>query len=164
MHPSPQHRTVLNWLQPTDADRYEIYSELGLPQAVLTITSPTQALIESRFGVYQIERRNPSGKHTVSDAGQSLIATIHTDWWGNRELIFHDGRELHFRTSGLFRSRWLWSSSDGEPQAVVQHRRIFFSPHWPIGEGLSALLAGLSIYLIATQSTFFSRFPAYGFK
>lgn len=88
----------------------------------------------------------------MSDADGSLIATIQTGWWGRRELTFEDGRTLRFRSSGFFRSRWIWRSADGEPRAVVQRSQIFFSPDRPIRAGLSALLAGLSIYFLATQS------------
>ncbi|MGM9507559.1 hypothetical protein ACS5NO_07525 [Larkinella sp. GY13] len=159
MHPTPQHRTILNWIQPSDAERYEIYSELGLPQAVLTIEAPHYATLDSRFGSYRIQRQIPSTIIAVTDAGGSSIVTIRPGWWGRLSLTFDDGRELRFNSSSVFRSRWLWSSADGEPQAVVQRSRIFFAPEWPIREGLSALLAGLSIYFIVTRPKF-----VFGFK
>ncbi|GAB3260822.1 hypothetical protein GCM10027347_25440 [Larkinella harenae] len=159
MPPASQRRTVLNWIRPTTAERYEIYSELGLPRAVLTIHSPVLAVLESRLGMYLIERKSGlSGAITISDPGGSPIATVRTGWWGRRFLLFHDGRELQFVSSGLFRSRWLWRGNGGEAQAVVQYGQIFFSPEWPIREGLSALLTGLSIYLITNRSSFFNRF------
>lgn len=151
MHPTPQHRTILNWIQPSDAERYEIYSELGIPQAVLTFEAPHYATLDSRFGSYRIQRQIPSTIIAVTDAGGSSIVTIRTGWWGRLSLTFDDGRELRFHSSSVFRSRWLWSNSDGEPRAVVQRSRIFFAPEWPIREGLSALLAGLSIYFIVTR-------------
>jgi hypothetical protein len=163
MHPAPQHRTILNWIQPSDAERYEIYSELGLPQAVLTIEGRNFATLDSRFGSYRIQRQIPSTIMSVTDAAGSSIATIRSGWWGRLSLIFDDGRELRFNSSGVFRSRWLWSSADGEPRAVVQRSRIFFAPEWPIREGLSALLAGLTIYFIVTRpkSVFGLRFSVY---
>jgi hypothetical protein len=164
MHPAPQHRTILNWIQPSAAERYEIYSELGLPQAVLTIDGTVHAVIESRFDTYLINRQSHFSKIAVTNAAGSSIATIRTGWWGRFYLTFDDGRELRFNASNLFRSRWLWSSPDGEPRAVVQRNRIFFSPDWPIREGLSALLAGLTIYFIVTRSktVFGLRFSVYG--
>ncbi|RAJ94089.1 hypothetical protein LX87_03973 [Larkinella arboricola] len=158
MHPASQHRTVLTWVQPTRAERYEIYSELGIPQAVLTINTPFRATIESRFGVYWLERKTQFAALTVSEADGSLIATVRTGWWGRREVTFEDGRKLRFNASGLFRSRWIWRNADGEPRAVVQRSQIFFSPDRPMREGLSALLTGLSIYFIANRSSIFHRF------
>ncbi|WP_421829884.1 hypothetical protein [Larkinella sp.] len=164
MHPAPQHRTILNWIQPSDAERYEIYSELGLPQAVLTIETHQYATLDSRFGSYCIRRQTPATTIAVTDAGGSSIATVRTGWWGRLSLTFDDGRELRFNSSSVFRSRWLWSSSDGDPRAVVQRNQIFFAPEWPIREGLSALLAGLSIYFIVTRpkSIFGIQFSVYG--
>jgi hypothetical protein len=155
---APQYRTVMNWLQPSAAERYEIYSELGLPQAVLTIDSPVQATLESRFGTYLIERKPQTSDITVSDAGGSLVVSVHTGWWGRRYLTFHDGSQLNFNASNVFRSRWIWRNKDGDLRAVVQRRSIFFSPDWPIREGLSALLTGLSIYFIVTKPSLFNRF------
>ncbi|MGA0559103.1 hypothetical protein ACO2Q8_20770 [Larkinella sp. VNQ87] len=158
MHPASQHRTVLSWIQPTLAERYEIYSELGLPQAVLTISDRVQATLESRFGTYLIDRSTQFANITVNDADGSSIATIRTGWWGRLYLTFHDGRELRFNASSVFRSRWIWSNAEGDPRAVAQRGQIFFSPDWPIREGLSALLAGLTIYFIVTKPSVFYRF------
>ncbi|GAB3907269.1 hypothetical protein GCM10028803_40710 [Larkinella knui] len=154
----------MNWIQPSPAERYEIYSELGIPQAVLTIARPEQAMIESRFGSYRIQRQTKFTNIAVTDLTGSPIATIRTSWWGHLYLTFDDGRQLRFHSSGLFRSRWLWSSPDGEPRAVVQRSRIFFSPEWPIREGLSALLTGLTIFFIVTKPTsvFSFRFTVFG--
>ena len=162
MHLAPQHRTILNWIQPSEAERYEIYSELGIPQAVLTIGGREQATLDSRFGSYRFQRQTQF--MTVTDMAGSSIATIRTGWWGRFYLVFDDGRELRFNSSSVFRSRWIWSSSEGEPRAVVQRSRIFFAPEWPIREGLSALLAGLTIYFIVTKtkSIFGLRFSVYG--
>ncbi|RRB00993.1 hypothetical protein [Larkinella rosea] len=164
MPPAPQHRTVLNWIQPSPAERFEIYSELGIPQAVLTITRPVQATLESRFGSYQIQRLPKSGSIAVTDLGGSTIATIRSSLWGRFYVTFDDGRELRFNASNVFRSRWLWSSTDGETQAVVQQNRIFFAPEWPIGDGLSALLAGLTIYFTVTKPSLFKRFMVFGLQ
>ena len=140
------------------AERYEIYSELGLPQAVLTIGGRDHALLESRFGTYRIQRQTQLTTIAVTDATGSPIATIRTGWWGRRYLRFDDGREFRFNASSMFRSRWIWSNTDGEPRAIVQRSRIFFAPDWPIRQGLSALLAGLTIYFIINKPSFFARF------
>ncbi|MRS62317.1 hypothetical protein [Larkinella terrae] len=157
MQPVPQYRTVLNWIQPSAAERFEIYSELGMPQAVLTITRPDYALIESRFGIYQIQRPTQLPAITVTDLSGSTVATIRTNWWGRYSVTFDGSDELRFRSSSVLRNRWLWRNSNGEVRAVVQRSRIFFSPEWPIREVLSALLAGLTIYLIVTKSSLFQR-------
>lgn len=152
MHPPPQRRSVLTWVQPTEAERYEVYSEQGIAQAVLTINSPVLATIESHFGMYLINRKSPSSDMTVTDAGGSTVISIRTGWWNRRDLAFYDGRHLQFRASGLFRNRWIWRSDTGEPWAMVQRSQIFFSPAFPIREGFSAMLAGLSIYFLVTSS------------
>jgi len=158
MQLTPQHRQVLHWVRPTVAQRYEIYSELELPRAVLTINSPDQALLETRFGTYTIQRPASSASVLITEMDGSLIADIQMGWWRRRRLRFNDGREFQFNSLNLLRSRWLWSTESGEPRAVVQNDRIFFSPDWPIREGLSSLLAGLTVYLIVNRPSAFPFF------
>ncbi|WP_128545767.1 hypothetical protein [Larkinella soli] len=158
MHPAPQQRTILNWIQPSTAERYEIYSELGMPRAVLTINGQVSATLETQYGTYTIQRQSLFTTLHIKDTDGELIADVRSGWWGRRYLRFHDGREMRFNASNVFRSRWLWSSADGEPRAIVKQNQIFFSPDWPVREGLSSLLAGLTIYLMVTKPSMFTFF------
>ncbi len=147
---------MLEWVRPTPAVRYEIFSpDLGLPWAVLTLDEPMRATLQTRHGTYLFRQQSRLSTVFITDADGSDIARVNTGWWGHRRLSFHDGRILRFRPSNLVRSRWLWSSGEGVPRAIVRQNRIFFSPDWPVREGFSALLAGLSIYFLLTKPSLF---------
>lgn len=160
---APQ-RNVLEWVRPSPATRYEIFRLFGpesawaLPQAVLTINGPISATLETRVGTYTFRRQSLFANLFVTDADGSLIATVQTGWWGQRNLRFTDGREFRFVSSNLIRTRWIWNDGEGEARALVRRNQIFFAPGWPAREGLIALLAGLTIYFMAHKPFIFTLF------
>ncbi|GAA4466628.1 hypothetical protein GCM10023189_49040 [Nibrella saemangeumensis] len=163
MLPTVPQRNILEWFRPSVAERYEIFQNFGpelgpFPRGVLTINGPLSATLETRYGTYTIQRQSLFTNLFVMDTAGALVAEVRTGWWGKRRMVFSDGREFHFSASNVVRSRWLWSNAEGEPRAMVKQNQIFFSPDWPVKEGMSSLMAGMTIYFMLTRPSFFSMF------
>jgi|GEM_PF-3680381 len=160
MSSTEPNRHILAWVRPAIGQRYEIFApDWGIPQGVLTVNGPVTATLETPFGTYTFQRQALSTGLQVADADGAPVAAITTNWRGLRQLRFYDGRELRFGSSSFSGRRWLWSNAEGEARAVVRDNQIFFAPDWPVREGLSALLAGITIYLLISQPSFFSILP-----